>query len=232
MAIIHDKKEVERLFEEFAQKNRSKYSKRAWEYIEKNFWLEMPEKINPDILMQIYTELGIEVPFYQDHLKKLQKNFDIDCNILEVGSGYIPSFANLLAHEQLKIGKGTITLYEPILINTKPKYHNMTLHKENFTSETHIKEFDLITAIMPCDVTELVLEQACKNQKDFYIAMCGCTHFEYIPWGIPANSKTYKKQLIEKTSDLLKKYDNGELVVELLDDSYYIDYPILYNRKK
>jgi hypothetical protein len=223
------------LFKKFAQKYRQEYSESAWEFIEENFWMYVYSNVCPDLLMQIYTELGIESPngnFYKEHLKRVQERFDITGNILDIGSGKIPAFANLLAYEQLRIGKGTITLYEPLLIETKPKYRNMTLYKEEFTSETHIKEFDLITGIMPCEATELVIEQACRNKKDFYVAMCGCTHFDYIPWGMYASPEMYQDYVISKTQSLLKEYDNGELVIEQLDDNYAIDYPILYNRKK
>ena len=85
---------------------------------------------------------------------------------------------------------------------------------------------------MPCEATELIIEQACRNQKDFYVAMCGCTHFDYIPWGMYVSSEMYQDHVIRKTEQLLKEYDNGELVIERLDDNYAIDYPILYNRKK
>ena len=223
------------LFKKFAQKYRQEYSESAWEFIEENFWMYVYSNVCPDLLMQIYTELGIESPngnFYKEHLKRVQERFDITGNILDIGSGKIPAFANLLAYEQLRIGKGTITLYEPLLIETKPKYRNMTLYKEEFTSETHIKEFDLITGIMPCEATELVIEQACRNKKDFYVAMCGCTHFDYIPWGMYTAPEMYQDYVISKTQSLLKEYDNGELVIEQLDDNYAIDYPILYNRKK
>ena len=230
-----NEREIAKQFKKFAKKYRHEYTDTAWEFIEENFWLYVYSNVCPDLLMQIYTELGIESPtgnFYKEHLKRVREHFNISGNILDIGSGKIPAFANLLAYEQLQIGKGTVTLYEPLLIETKPKYKNMTLHKTEFTSEVHIKEFDLITAIMPCEATELVIEQACRNQKDFYIAMCGCTHFDYTPWGLYVSPKMYQDYVISKTEQLLKEYNNGELVVEQLDENFAIDYPILYNRKK
>jgi hypothetical protein len=62
--------------------------------------------------------------------------------------------------------------------------------------------------------------------------MCGCTHFDYIPWGMYVSTEMYQDYVIRKTKQLLKEYNNGELVIEQLDDNYPIDYPILYNRKK
>lgn len=227
--------EIACLYNAFAKKYRSKYSEKTWKFIEENFWTYVYSNTAPDLLMQICTELGLESPdgnFYKEHVKRLQERFDIGCNILDIGSGMIPAFANLLAHEQLRIGKGTITLYEPLLIDTKPKHRNMTLHKQEFTSDTHIKEFDLVTAIMPCEATELVISQACKNRKDFYVAMCGCVHFDYGYWDMYVTPGMYQDHVISKAERLIKEHDMGELVVEQLDNSYDIDYPILYNRKK
>ncbi len=224
-----------KLYNLFCHKYKSIYTVEEWEFIESNFWTYVFSSSAPDLLMQIYTELGIESPkgnFYQKHLDKLKTKFDIDCHVLDVASGIIPSFANLLAHEQLHLGKGTVTLYEPLLGITKPKYHNMTLHKENFTTQINIKEFDLVTGIMPCKATEAIIESACRNQKNFYIAMCGCTHFEHIPWGMYVTSEMYQDYVIDKTNRLLDEYDNGTLVVEKLEGETEIDYPILYNRKK
>lgn len=227
--------EIAKLFKKFARKYRHEYSDTSWEFIEENFWTYVYSNVCPDILMQIYSELGIESPngnFYKEHLRRIKSIFDITGNVLDIGSGKIPAFANHLAHEQLQIGKGTVTLYEPLLISKKPKHKNMSLHKEEFTAETRIKEFDLITAIMPCEATELIIEQACRNQKDFYLAMCGCVHFDYAPWGMYIYPEMYQDHVIRKAQSLLKEYDNGELVIEQLDDNYDIDYPILYNRKK
>lgn len=230
-----NEEEIAVLYNEFCKKYKPLYDNDAWLYIEDNFWTYVFSPGAPDILMQIYTELGIEPEqgsYYKRHLENLKTKFDIGCNVLDVASGIIPSFANLLAHEQLRLGKGTVTLYEPLLGITNPKHRNMTLHKEKFTTETHIKEFDLLTGILPCGATESIIENACRNQKDFYIAMCGCTHFEYIPWGMYVTPEMYQDHVIEKTNRLLEEYDNGTLVVERLEGEKDLDYPILYNRKK
>lgn len=226
--------QITTLYKKFKKEYKECYTEEEWKFIEENFWTYIFSPAAPDLLMQIYTELNIiseQGNFYQKHLNNLQSKFNIGCNILDVASGIIPSFANLLAFEQLKIGKGTVTIYEPLLGLTKAKYPNITLHKEKFTSETRIKKFDLITGIMPCGATDVIIEQACKNKKDFYIAMCGCTHFENIPWGMYVTPEMYQDYIIDKTKRLLKEYDNGTLIIEQLED-FPIDYPILYNRKK
>lgn len=230
----NNEREIALLFEKFAEEYRDKYPVELWEFIENKFWEHVISCTSPDVLMQVYSEIGVESPdgnFYKEHIRKIKESFDIRGNILDVGSGLIPSFANLLAYEQQKIGKGTVTIYEPLLLKTEPKYSNMKLYKKEFTSRTNIKEFDLITGILPCDATETIIEQACRNRKDFYIAMCGCTHFNFITWGMPISSEAYQEYVINQTKILLEKYNNGELVVERLDDKYDIKSPILRNRR-
>ena len=227
-----NKEEILKLrYEKFLLKYGSLYDERMINYIKENFWDSMDETV-PDVLMQLYSEFGIlKNNFYLEHLNKIKQYFNITGNLLEVGSGVIPAFGNLVAKEQLRIGKGNITLYDPMLILDKPKYPNMKLVKKEFTLNTDVSNFDLITGILPCGATEDIIESACKNNKNFYIAMCGCTHFKTFPLFKPLTAEAYQDQVISMTNNLLKKYDNGELVIEKLDDSYELNYPILYNKK-
>lgn len=218
-------------YEKFLLKYESLYEERMINYIKEHFWDSMDE-VAPDVLMQIYSEFGVlKNNFYLEHLNKLKQKFDITGNILDVGSGVIPAFGNLVAKEQLRIGSGTITLYDPKLILVKPKYPNMKLVKKEFTLDTDVSNFDLITGVFPCAATEHIIESACKNNKNFYLAMCGCTHFKAFPLFTPLTAETYQDHVINLTNNLLKKYDNGKLVIEKLDDSYELNYPILYNKK-
>lgn len=230
-----NEEEIARRFAEFKRNYQAKYNQDLWNYIEENFWCYVFSNCAPDVLMQVYSEMGIQHEqgdFYDEHIKRIKERFDISCNILDIASGEIPSFANKLAYEQLKLKKGTLTLYEPLLIDTKPKYPNMTLHRRNFTPKTRIKKFDLLTGILPCEATETIIEQACRNHKDFYIAMCGCVHLaEPYYFGSYISPHYYQNYVIDKTKKLLEKYGNGELEVSRLDSSYEIDYPILTNRR-
>ncbi len=228
---------IQSKFEVFKRQYQDKYAPEAWKYIEENFFDGLKDKEAPDILMQIYTELGIRPVggfFYQKHLKLLKDLFPIDGHIIEVGSGRIPAFANLLANEQLKIGKGTITIYEPLLVQLTPRYPNMELHKEDFTLETDVSKSDLLVGIMACEATESILESAIKNNKDFYVAMCGCVHspLSYMSYyGYYTSPEIYQEQVITKAERLLKDYPNGTLEVTKLEDTPF-DYPILYNKKR
>lgn len=231
------KNQLKKRFEVFKDKYSHKYSPKAWEYIEDNFFDMIHSNETPDILMQVYSELDItpsSAMFYRKHLKLLKSKFPIDGNILEIGSGRIPAFANLIASEQNRIKKGTITIYDPLLVELTPKYHNMTLHKEYFNLDTDVSMYDLLVGIMPCEATESILESAISNKKDFYVAMCGCVHSPWesmYPFGFSTSPEIYQQQVISKAKKLMKEYNMGELGVTKLRTSP-INYPILYNRQK
>ena len=229
-----ERETINKKFFKFFKKYAHLYPKEAREFIKDNFASSIRNICQADILMQINQELGVTFPipsFYEAHVNKIMELFDIGCHITDVASGMLPAFANLIASRQLKIGKGTITLYDPELLTTEPKYRNMTLHKEEFTTNTNISSSNLLVGILPCKATETIIESACTNHKDFYIAMCGCTHFKHItPYMLPS-PELYQLEIIDLAEKLLKQYDNGKLVVEHLDDNYEINYPILYNKK-
>lgn len=217
----------------------SGYDSSALEYINDNFFKFINRDDAPDILMQIYSELGVysdKNNFYMQHVNNIKQNFDIGTNILDIGSGCMPAFANLLAQEQLKLGSGTITLYDPLLVMKNPKYKNMKLNKTLFTNDMSVESYDIITGILPCDATELIIQKACENRKNFYVAMCGCDHSNSIYsnyyYGLDDYENYYQEFVIDKTLKLLKKYDNGTLKIQRLPSSFSIYYPILFNKKK
>ena len=76
------------------------------------------------------------------------------------------------------------------------------------------------------------MENAIKNKKDFYIAMCGCDHSpgaEYLDY-VDQSPYYFQQDTIEEAKSLLKKYPNGHLEVTTLK-GYSWPYPILYNKK-
>ena len=241
-------KKLQEKFSAFKTKYQQSYSPQAWQYIEENFFTSIDSDDTPDILMQIYNELGISIKngnFYRKHLQLIKDRFPIDGNVVEVASGRIPAliktdFINRqaelikMAQEQLNIGKGTITIYEPLLIEMTPKYPNMTLNKQYFNLDTDISSADLVVGVMPCEVTETILESAIANDKDFYVAMCGCVHSPMASmymFGYDISPEMYQQEVISKAEMLLQKYgDNSSLEITQLED-HPINYPILYNKR-
>lgn len=220
--------ELQEKLQKIKKKYTSKYNPLLWGIIERNIEYFLNDEFAPCELLQLYSEMGIEHKygnFYEAHLQKLKEHFDITKNIIEVGAGYIPVFAKKVAHEQLKLGAGTITVYDPLLIPRRSNIKNMHIHRTKFKYNTRIKEFDLVVGIYPCNATDVAIESACRNQKDFYIALCDCDQMG------TGNPKTYHDYIIKRAESLLNVYDNGTLVVDTLGGSFKNPNPILYNRK-
>lgn len=222
-------------FEAFKERYRDLYPKEAWDYIEEHFFHDLHTFEVPDILMQVYSELGVypsPAMYYRKHLKELKSHFNLDRNILEVGSGMIPAFANLIAEEQFRAGKGTITVYDPRIIETSPKYDNMTIHRESFDENTNLSHYDLIAGLMTCEVTPLLLEMAIKNDIDFYIALCGCVHapLRSMSGLIGTSPDIYQDMVIDNAKRLIKEKCNRELFVTKIEGNPH-NYPILYSKK-
>ena len=223
-------RELKNKYQIFLDEYSSSYHKGALEYIRENFWKCRNSFEIPDILMQVYSELGLyddKTDIYLKHLNKIKSIFNIDCNVLEVAGGMLPAFSNIVAREQLNIGKGTITMYDPMLATTKSKYTNLKLHKKEFTNITDISNYDLIIGILPCDVTEDIIRKSCIERKNFYIQMCGCTHFtpkQIMEYGL--SREIYQKYIIDLASNLLGE----EINITKIDNKFGIDYPILYKK--
>ena len=210
------------------KKYADKYGNRIWDFIERNMAYYLDDECAPHELKELYDEMGLELKygnFYEAHLQKFMEHFDITKNIVEIGAGYIPVFARKIAHEQIKLGAGTITVYDPLLVPKRSNIKNMHLHRKEFKSNTRIKEFDIITGIYTCDATEVAIESACKNHKDFYISLCDCDKLG------TGNPKDTHKYIIAKTERLLNEYDNGTLVVDTLGGNFINPNPILYNKR-
>ena len=196
----------------FYRKFHKLYTPEEWELIRMYFFNSVNYITIPLIITQIYSELGIDakaLELYKNHFSKFKSNFSFSQNIIDIGGGRLPAFANMIAEEQLKIGKGTITVYDPKLVITKPKFDNMRLVKEKFTKDTDVSKYDLMLGIFPCEATSAIIESAIKNDKDFYVAQCGC--YEHVI------SPSYF-------------FDNEEVETEYFDGTEY-DWPI-YIRKK
>lgn len=228
------RKSVEEAYQEYKKNYEHFYSEKAKQYIEDNFFKEAYKTSNMDILMQLYSELGLDIgkhTFYDEHLERINSIFGQDRDIIEVASGYIPAFANKIAKKQLALNCGTITIYEPELFEEKAKYSNMTIHKEKFTEQTKINKDSLGIGILPCDATEAMIRNYCKNNMDFYIAMCNCAHKSNNIFP----TYQYQNKMVDLAESLLEKYSNHqkELKIDYLDDEFVFGYaPIIYTKQR
>ncbi len=166
------KDEYRRRVTAFLAEYASAYTSYERDYIERCATVGLNSKSLTDIMRQIYDEVGLlrpEQDIYAGFLEIIEDNFDLDCNIIEVGGGLIPSLAKRIA---LKQSKGTITVYDPRLINTKSGQSNLILNKEYFTKHTPLTGTDLLIGFMPCEATPIILDSACKNKVPFAVALC------------------------------------------------------------
>lgn len=228
------RKSVEEAYQEYKKNYEHFYNEKARKYIEDNFFNGANRTSNTDILMQLYSELGLDIgkhTFYDEHLERINSIFGLDRDIIEVASGYIPAFANKIAKKQLALNRGTITIYEPELFEEKAKYSNMTIHKEKFTEQTKINKDSLGIGILTCDATEAMIRNFCKNNMDFYIAMCNCAHKSNNIFP----TYQYQNKMVDLAESLLEKYSNNkkELKIDYLDDEFFFGYaPIIYTKQR
>lgn len=231
-----DEKEIKDLFLKFFSKHKERYDSGLQDYIQKDFFCSIGERGIYSELMQLYSEFEIysesDNP-YIAHFNNIKNIFNLGSNVLEVASGAVPALANIIAKHQIKIGSGTITIYDPSTIIDKSKYSNLVIKKEEFNSNLNISNYGLIVSILPCLATEEVITAACSNKKDFYIAFCGCDHFAarngYYSYGFFRPSYLDDIELAKRLCD---ENGLGELVVTSLEDKYEIEYPIIYNKRR
>ena len=219
-------------FKKFMDEHDILYEEDARNYILDYFMPSIYDNCAPDILLEIMEELGlthVNGDFYQEHLDRIKNDFGLSRNITEIGGGWIPSFAEKIAKEQIKMSKGTITVYDPQLIIDTPKYANMTLIKDKFNLDSDVSKSDLLIGILPCEATKSIIESAANNNIDFYIAMCGCVHSSN---PFINNPFYYQKEITSYASRLCNESNLGDLVVDYLPNNFDLRYPILKNKRK
>ena len=144
----------------------------------KEYLADLSKKI-PSNYYAIYDRLGL-IPEnnnrYNQFIEILEKKFNLNTNILEVGGGNLPRIAERIANIQLNTQNGKITVIDPMLSTKKTNYNNLTLCKDNFTLETDIKQFDLIISLFPCEATETLIYKALTENKNLLFRMCDCIH--------------------------------------------------------
>ncbi len=214
---------------EFLNKYKDQYPQAAIEYITNNFGKRLPLN-NPDILNQVYDALGMfkEENTYLAYLKLLEQYFDISSNILEIGGGFYPAFATHIRDRQLQTKKGTITVYDKMLVTQNLPH--IKLVKQDFKIQDTVAPYDLLVGILPCEATTLIIKKANEENKNFFIVLCNCTHFsrQYLMFNRPTleNWRKYLKEIFDST-----KKDNEEMLV-LDSPTKYTDYKVLIKRQK
>lgn len=169
---------VRKNFDEYINTYGHLYPDYVKEFIEAHFLDESFEiDFFPDVLHQVYSKVGaydFVDNFYDLCINEIKKDYSLDGHILDVGCGFYPAFAERVAHLQ---HDGSVTAMDYDLITTE--HGSVKLIKGTFTENTNLAKYDLVLGIMPCEATIPMIKNANKCDKDLFIQMCGCTHFEH-----------------------------------------------------
>jgi hypothetical protein len=76
----------------------------------------------------------------------------------------------MIAMEQEKIGRGSITVYDPRLITKSIEFPSINGFKMKFTPDDDVSDYDLIIGVYPAQASELIVNLSCEYKKDFYVA--------------------------------------------------------------
>lgn len=124
-------------------------------------------------LNQVYEATGIFDLFsrniYSSFLEEMQKRFDINRHLLEVGCGKYPAFAEKLAKKQKY---GSIDAIDPDVVTKN--IEGVNIRKEKFNRGYDISNYDMLYAIMPCEATFDMISLANLYDKDLFFLACSC----------------------------------------------------------
>lgn len=139
-----------------------------------------------DHLTQIYYALGLledEENPYIGFTQLIEKLYGLDINILEVGGGVYPALTSEITKRQLVIGKGSITVYDPLL-SKNVNFKKAILVKEGILNTTDFSKYDLVIGKEPCSATTILIDNCLKQKKDMLVSPCKCYNLlpEYIEY--------------------------------------------------
>lgn len=188
------------------------------------------KKLLTDVTRQVFTELGFikdEDNIYQAFIDIIKEEFGLERNIVEIGGGVVPSLAKKIALSQ---NKGTITVYDPRLINNMySNIPNLKLKRQAVSTKTQIEQADLYVAFMPCEATQTIIDIAGKNKVDFIIAACeGGPHgdiYDYFE-----DEEEWLHSMIYHARRQIEYNDLGTLETKSLQ-KYNDPYPVFFNRR-
>lgn len=144
---------------------------------------EQLKKIENDILNKknVVCDEYVEFTLWQKGLKSRQEYF---CervekifplknypHLLEVGAGKNARLSKMLTQKGYRM-----TAMDPN-ITEHSDFENLELQKDSFFFEkTDISHYDAIIAQEPCEATEHIIRACIKQEKDFFISLCGTPH--------------------------------------------------------
>lgn len=223
------KEEYERRVQKFVEAHKENYTRREQDFIKNNAAWGIDRPFASDILRQIYDELGIlpeEKNMYEGFLKLLIENFDINRHIIEVGGGIVPSLSKKIS---LRQKSGTITVYDPRVIQNISKADNLIIKKEKFGRNTPVGNTSMIIAFMPCDATNTIIDYAIYHDLDFMIGLCEGGMRPGYEW--LEDDDEWIAHVKYNAEKGLARLNTGTLQEASLAQ-YDNPYPVIYNKRK
>lgn len=214
----------EKLIERYLLHNKDNYTDDMYDFLVNNYKYYMGNPKNSfDILRQIYSKYEVvdkSEDIYFGLRNKISELYTLNNDIVEIASGPYPRLAEIIDEKQRKSKKGTINVYEPLLVTKR--LGNIKLHKEEFNLNTKIKEGSLLIASAPCKVTLDIIRKANEENLEFFIALCGCCHEDFI------NYKDWINYVFDFANNGIK--NESKIYKDSLDDIYNYPYPIIYKK--
>ena len=220
------------MFNKYLSKYGQNYSDSAREYLKENFLKLTEPGETPDILFQPYCKFGMiskEQNIYLVFSNMIGKMYGWDNRILEIGGGYYPIFSKYIDMEQQRLGSGNITVMDPLLVTNS--LGKVKLQKKKFSRDMDVSDFDILIGICPCEATKDIISSAIINKKEFFIALCGCVHYENcdFPW-MYGHDFIYRIW-VDDVLELAKKQENyGFAVTKQFVDNF--PYPLISSTRK
>lgn len=171
-------------------------------------------------LLELYSE--DENP-YKQMLEIIKENYDIGTDIIEVSCGFIPILAKYLSEEQQRLGRGSITTYDPMTIDIN--IPGVRINRHIFDRKTDLSHCKLIIGRWPCEATELIIKRANAWDIDFLIVLCGHSHD-----GSTKDINKWYNDIYELANRTKRK--NKVLKLEYPNHPSFNGTPILYTRNK
>ena len=148
-----------------------------------DFDTEQFKKIEADILNKknVVCDEYVDYTLWQKGLKSRQEYF-CECvekifplekypHLLEVGAGKKARLSRMLSEKGYQM-----TAMDPKITECS-EYENLKLQKGSFLfGITDISCFDAVIAQEPCEATEHIIRECVKQEKDFFISLCGTPH--------------------------------------------------------
>ena len=217
---------------DFVDKYASEYTEREIKYLRRNadevITCDTPF-FTFDIIRQIYGELGItpeNKDMYKAFIKLFEENFDINTNIVEVAGGIVPTLGKQLAQKQTA---GTVTVYDPRVIQNIPKPENLILKKEMFGKATPLDNAEVLIGFMPGEITPTIIQAAVKNEIPFMIALCDGGNRKGYEWLEEDDEWIGHVSYLAKSG--IEKSNLGTLGTESFS-KFGSPYPIIYSKRK